>query len=332
MTVLRVEGLFKEFPIRSGLLQRETGRVRAVQDVSFSIGRGETLALVGESGCGKTTVSRCILRALPPTKGAIRFSPEPGKSIDMAPLSRRALRPLRRHIQMIFQDPYASLNPRMMVGDIIAEPLLVNGMPAAQRAARVRELLDLVGLPAAARTRFPHAFSGGQRQRIGIARALALDPTLVVADEPVSALDVSVQAQIINLLLDLQDRLHLSMLFVAHDLGVVRHVSDRVAVMYVGRIVETAPTTALYATPRHPYTEALLAAVPKADPALRDQTSAPRGEIADPSNPPPGCAFHPRCPYAVERCRTELPALQEIAPAHWSACHRSAELSLRGVA
>jgi oligopeptide/dipeptide ABC transporter ATP-binding protein len=332
MTVLEVEGLSKEFPIRSGLLQRETGRVRAVQDVSFSIGRGETLALVGESGCGKTTVSRCILRALPPTKGAIRFSPEPGTSIDMAPLSRRALRPLRRHIQMIFQDPYASLNPRMMVGDIIAEPLLVNGVPSAQRQSRVRELLDLVGLPASARTRFPHAFSGGQRQRIGIARALALDPTLVVADEPVSALDVSVQAQIINLLLDLQDRLKLSMLFVAHDLGVVRHVSDRVAVMYVGRIVETAPTAALYATPRHPYTEALLAAVPKADPAQRDQTSAPRGEIADPANPPPGCAFHPRCPYAVERCRTELPILTEIAPAHWSACHRSAELSLRGVA
>jgi len=332
MTVLEVEGLSKEFPIRGGLLQRETGRVRAVQDVSFSIRRGETLALVGESGCGKTTVSRCILRALPPTKGAIRFSPEPGQSIDMAPLSRRALRPLRRHIQMIFQDPYASLNPRMMVGDIIAEPLLVNGVPAAQRQLRVRELLDLVGLPAAARTRFPHAFSGGQRQRIGIARALALDPTLVVADEPVSALDVSVQAQIINLMLDLQDRLKLSMLFVAHDLGVVRHVSDRVAVMYVGRIVETAPTAELYARPLHPYTEALLAAVPKADPALRDQTSAPRGEIADPANPPPGCAFHPRCPYAVERCRTELPNLKEIAPAHWSACHRSAELSLRGVA
>jgi oligopeptide/dipeptide ABC transporter ATP-binding protein len=332
MTVLEVEGLRKEFPIRSGLLQRETGRVRAVQDVSFSIRRGETLALVGESGCGKTTVSRCILRALPPTEGAIRFSPEPGQSIDLAPLSRRAMRPLRRHIQMIFQDPYASLNPRMMVGDIIAEPLLVNGVPSAQRQLRVRELLDLVGLPAATRTRFPHAFSGGQRQRIGIARALALDPTLVVADEPVSALDVSVQAQIINLLLDLQDRLHLSMLFVAHDLGVVRHVSDRVAVMYLGRIVETAPTTGLYATPRHPYTEALLAAVPKADPALRDQTSAPAGEIADPANPPSGCAFHPRCPYAVVRCRTELPALKEIAPAHWSACHRSAELSLRGVA
>ena len=332
MTVLEVDRLHKHFPIRSGLLQRETGRVRAVQDVSFAIGQGETLALVGESGCGKTTVSRCILRALPPTRGAIRFSHAPGSSIDMAPLSRRALRPLRRHIQMIFQDPYASLNPRMMVGDIIAEPLLVNGVPAALRQARVRELLDLVGLPAAARTRFPHAFSGGQRQRIGIARALALDPSLVVADEPVSALDVSVQAQIINLLLDLQDRLGLSMLFVAHDLGVVRHVSDRVAVMYVGRIVETAPTTALYSTPRHPYTEALLAAVPKADPALRDQVSAPRGEIADPANPPRGCAFHPRCPYAVERCRTELPTLTEIAPAHWSACHRAEELSLRGVA
>ena len=332
MTVLEVDGLFKEFPIRSGLLQRETGRVRAVQDVSFSIGRGKTLALVGESGCGKTTVARCILRALPPTAGAIRFSPEPGRTIDMAPLSRRALRPLRRHIQMIFQDPYASLNPRMMVGDIIAEPMLVNAVPAAQRQVRVRELLDLVGLPAAARTRFPHAFSGGQRQRIGIARALALDPTLVVADEPVSALDVSVQAQIINLLLDLQDRLRLSMLFVAHDLGVVRHVSDRVAVMYVGRIVETAPTAALYTRPRHPYTEALLAAVPKPDPALRDQASAPAGEIADPANPPRGCAFHPRCPYAESRCRTELPVLQEIAPAHWSACHRTAELSLRGVA
>ncbi len=331
--VLEVDGLSKEFPIRSGLLQRETGRVRAVQDVSFTIGRGETLALVGESGCGKTTVSRCILRALPPTRARSAFRPQPGSSIDMAPLSRRALRPLRRHIQMIFQDPYASLNPRMMVGDIIAEPLLVNGVPAAQRQARVRELLDLVGLPAAARTRFPHAFSGGQRQRIGIARALALDPSLVVADEPVSALDVSVQAQIINLLLDLQDRLGLSMLFVAHDLGVVRHVSDRVAVMYVGRIVEIAPTTALYATPRHPYTE-----------ALAGRGAEGRSGAARPGQPRPGarspirpirrrgCAFHPRCPYAVERCRTELPALKEIAPAHWSACHRAAELSLRGVA
>ncbi|MCX7365633.1 MAG: ATP-binding cassette domain-containing protein [Alphaproteobacteria bacterium] len=332
MTVLEVERLSKSFPIKSGLLQRETGRVRAVQDVSFSIARGETLALVGESGCGKTTVARCILRALPPSSGAIRFSPQEGTTIDLAPLSRSALRPIRRHIQMIFQDPYASLNPRMMVGDIIAEPLLVAGVPLAKRQARVRELLELVGLPPAARTRFPHAFSGGQRQRIGIARALALDPTLVVADEPVSALDVSVQAQIINLLLDLQDRLGLSMLFVAHDLGVVRHVSDRVAVMYVGRIVEVAPTIALYARPRHPYTEALLAAVPKPDPMLRDAAAAPRGEVADPANPPPGCAFHPRCPHAVDRCRVELPELREVAPGNFSACHRAEELTLVGVA
>jgi oligopeptide/dipeptide ABC transporter ATP-binding protein len=330
--VLEVEGLTKEFPIRSGMLQRETGRVRAVQNVSFAIERGETLALVGESGCGKTTVSRCILRALPPTSGAIRFSPTPEVTVDMAPLSRKALQPLRRHIQMIFQDPYASLNPRMMVGDIIAEPLYVNGMGAAERRERVRLLLDLVGLPASARTRFPHAFSGGQRQRIGIARALALEPSLVVADEPVSALDVSVQAQIINLLLDLQDKLKLSLLFVAHDLGVVRHVSDRVAVMYVGRIVEIAPTTALYARPRHPYTEALLAAVPKPDPALRDAITAPRGEIADPANTPAGCAFHPRCPYAVDRCRSELPPLHEVTPKQFVACHRATELELNGVA
>jgi len=331
-TILEVDGLRKYYPIKSGLLQRETGRVRAVEDVSFRISRGETLALVGESGCGKTTVSRCILRALKPTAGAIRFSPEEGRTVDLAPLSRRALRPLRPHIQMIFQDPYASLNPRMMVGDIIAEPLLVNGVGRAARQARVRQLLDLVGLSPSARTRFPHAFSGGQRQRIGIARALALDPILVIADEPVSALDVSVQAQIINLLLDLQDRLGLSMLFVAHDLGVVRHVGDRVAVMYVGRIVEVAPTTALYTRPRHPYTAALLAAVPKPDPALRDAVKPPAGEVADPANPPPGCAFHPRCPHAVERCRVEVPQLTEIAPDNWAACHRAVELSLDGVA
>ena len=331
MNVLEVEGLSKHFPIRGGLLQRETGRVRAVQDVNFQIRRGETLALVGESGCGKTTVARCILRALSPSAGAIRFAPTDDSVVDLAPLSRRALRPLRRHLQMIFQDPYASLNPRMLVGDIIAEPLLVNGVGAATRLARVRELLDLVGLPEEARTRFPHAFSGGQRQRVGIARALALDPRLVVADEPVSALDVSVQAQIINLLLDLQDRLGLSMLFVAHDLGVVRHVSDRVAVMYVGRIVEVAPTATLYATPRHPYTEALLAAVPKPDPTLRDAATPLVGEVADPANPPPGCAFHPRCRYADARCRSEIPALGESAPDHWSACHHAMQLTLQGV-
>ena len=331
MNVLEVEGLSKHYPIHAGILRREVARVRAADDVNFYIRRGETLALVGESGCGKTTVARCILRALKPTAGAIRFAPEDGQMVDLAPLSRRAMRPLRRHIQLIFQDPYASLNPRMMVGDIIAEPLLVNGVPAEERRRRVLELLDLVGLTASARTRFPHAFSGGQRQRIGIARALALNPRLVVADEPVSALDVSVQAQIINLLLDLQDRLGLSMLFVAHDLGVVRHVSDRVAVMYVGRIVEVASTETLYAKPRHPYTQALLAAVPKTDPTQRDAAAAPMGEVADPANPPPGCAFNPRCPFAIDRCRVERPALTEIAPGQLSACHRAHELTLAGV-
>jgi len=326
MNILEVSGLSKHFPIVAGLLRREVGRVRAADDVNFSIEKGETLALVGESGCGKTTVARCILRALRPTAGSIRFSPEDGQSVDLAPLSRHALRPLRRHIQLIFQDPYASLNPRMMVGDIITEPLLVNNVPLAERQARLRELLDLVGLPAVAQARFPHAFSGGQRQRIGIARALALNPRLIVADEPVSALDVSVQAQIINLLLDLQDRLGLSMLFVAHDLGVVRHVSDRVAVMYVGRIVEVAPTKELYASPRHPYTRALLSAVPKADPDSRDTIAAPTGEVADPANPPPGCAFNPRCPFAIDRCRVDRPELVEISPGHLSACFRAREL------
>jgi oligopeptide/dipeptide ABC transporter ATP-binding protein len=323
MNVLEVSGLSKHYPIVGGILRREVGRVRAADDVNFTIESGETLALVGESGCGKTTVARCILRALRPTAGEIRFSPEDGRVVDLAPLSRRALRPLRRHIQLIFQDPYASLNPRMVVGDIITEPLLVNGVRGAERQKRLLELLDLVGLPAVARSRFPHAFSGGQRQRIGIARALALNPRLIVADEPVSALDVSVQAQIINLLLDLQDRLGLSMLFVAHDLGVVRHVSDRVAVMYVGRIVEVAPTADLYATPRHPYTRALLAAVPKADPDARDTIAAPAGEVADPANPPPGCAFHPRCPFVVDRCRVDRPELVEVAPRHLSSCFRA---------
>ena len=331
MNILDVVDLKKHYPIHAGLLRREIGRVRAVDGVSFHIAKGETLALVGESGCGKTTVSRCILRALAPTSGSMHFSLAEGQSVDLAALPKRALRPLRRHMQMIFQDPYSSLNPRMMVGDIIAEPLKVNGVPAAERNARVLELLELVQMPASARSRFPHAFSGGQRQRIGIARALALNPRLIVADEPVSALDVSVQAQIINLLLDLQDRLGLSMLFVAHDLSVVRHVSDRVAVMYVGRIVEIAPTDALYRSPRHPYTETLLAAVPAPDPTLRGRRMKATGEVADPSRPPPGCAFHPRCPYAVERCRVERPELTEIAPGRFTSCHRADEIELAGV-
>ncbi len=329
--VLEVTDLRKHYPIHAGLLRREVGRVRAVDGVSFSIAGGETLALVGESGCGKTTAARCIVRALKPSGGSIRFSPEPGRSVELAGLSRAGLRPMRRLVQMIFQDPYGSLNPRMMVGDIIAEPLLIDGVAAPERRRRVLELLDLVGLPTVARTRFPHAFSGGQRQRIGIARALALDPRLIVADEPVSALDVSVQAQIVNLLLDLQDRLGLSMLFVAHDLSVVRHISDRVAVMYLGRIVEMAPTPALYTLPRHPYTETLLAAVPKPDPALVRERPVPIGDVADPAHPPPGCAFHPRCAYAEARCRTEAPGLEEVGPGQWSACHRSRELALAGV-
>ncbi|HEX8375562.1 MAG TPA: ATP-binding cassette domain-containing protein, partial [Geminicoccaceae bacterium] len=252
--ILEVEGLRKWFPIRRGILRRVVGQVRAVDDVSFEIRRGETLSLVGESGCGKTTTSRCILRAVTPTAGSVNFRLEDGRRVDVAALSKAELRPLRRQMQMIFQDPFSSLNPRMTIMDIVGEPLLVNGMrDIEERRRRVRELLDVVQLPAAYLNRFPHAFSGGQRQRIGIARALALNPALIVADEPVSALDVSVQAQIVNLLLDLQDRLGLSYLFVAHDLSVVKHVSDRVAVMYVGKIVEVAPTERLFTRPLHPY-------------------------------------------------------------------------------
>jgi oligopeptide/dipeptide ABC transporter ATP-binding protein len=332
MNVLDVVDLKKHFPIRRGLLRRVVGQVRAVDGVSFSIRKGETLALVGESGCGKTTVSRCILRALTPSAGGIHFNID-GRSIDLARLRKSELRPLRRHLQMIFQDPYSSLNPRMVIGDIIGEPLLVNGVADREaRLARVRELLDMVQLPAAYIQRFPHAFSGGQRQRIGIARALALNPQLIVADEPVSALDVSVQAQIINLLLDLQDRLGLTYLFVAHDLSVVKHVSDRVAVMYVGRIVELAETRALFNTPKHPYTEALLSAAPTPDPRAKTQRIILEREVADPSNPPPGCHFNLRCRYATELCRTETPKLAEIAPGQMVACHRARELSLRGIA
>jgi oligopeptide/dipeptide ABC transporter ATP-binding protein len=309
-TILEVEGLRKWFPIRRGLMRRTVGHVRAVDEVSFAIRKGETLSLVGESGCGKTTTSRCILRAIEPTAGAIRFRGEDGRQVDVARVPKGELRPLRRQMQMIFQDPFSSLNPRMTIMDIVGEPLLVNGVRDVEaRRRRVRELLDLVQLPAAYMNRFPHAFSGGQRQRIGIARALALNPALVVADEPVSALDVSVQAQIVNLLLDLQDRLGLSYLFVAHDLSVVKHVSDRVAVMYVGKIVEIAPTESLFARPLHPYTEALLSAVPVPDPRRRSERIVLGGEIADPAHPPPGCYFHPRCPYAVERCRVEAPAV-----------------------
>ncbi|MDB5404735.1 MAG: oligopeptide/dipeptide transporter, ATPase subunit [Rhodopila sp.] len=330
--VLDVKGLRKHFPIRRGLFGRTAGYVKAVDDVSFSIGKGETLSLVGESGCGKTTTSRCILRATDPSGGEIHFTTNTGEQIDVAALNRGGLRPLRRQMQMIFQDPFSSLNPRMTIAEIIGEPLLVNRI-GDQRARneRVAELLDLVQLPRAYLNRFPHAFSGGQRQRIGIARALALNPSLIVADEPVSALDVSVQAQIVNLMLDLQDRLGMAYLFVAHDLSVVKHISHRVAVMYVGRIVEVAPTDSLFGSPRHPYTEALLSAVPVPDPRIRAQRIVLDGDVADPANPPSGCHFHPRCRYAIDRCRTETPSLTEIAPGHAVRCLRAGELQLSGV-
>ena len=329
--ILDVRGLKKHFPIRRGLLRRLSGQVRAVDGVSFSIRRGETLALVGESGCGKTTAARCILRAIPPSAGAVNFTID-GRTVDLATLPRRQLRPLRRHMQMVFQDPYSSLNPRMVVGDIIGEPLLINGMAnRAERRARVTQLMELVQLPSAYFNRFPHAFSVGQRQRIGIARALALNPGLIVADEPVSALDVSVQAQILNLMLDLQDRLGLTYLFVAHDLSVVKHVSDRVAVMYVGRIVELAETETLYRRPLHPYTEALLSAAPTPVPGAISSRIVLEREIADPANPPPGCPFHPRCRYATDMCRSEVPQLQEVEPGRWVSCHRAGELGLAGV-
>ncbi|MBI4013114.1 MAG: dipeptide ABC transporter ATP-binding protein [Candidatus Rokubacteria bacterium] len=330
--LLDVRGLKKHFPIQKGFLRRVVGQVRAVDDVSFHVEEGETLSLVGESGCGKTTTARCILRALTPTAGEIRFRADDGAVLDVATVPKSRLRPLRRQMQMIFQDPFSSLNPRRTLGDIVAEPLVANGVGSREeRRERVAELLRLVGLRPEYMRRYPHAFSGGQRQRVGIARALALNPRLVVADEPVSALDVSVQAQILNLMLDLQAQLRLTYLFVAHDLSVVKHVSDRVAVMYVGRIVEMAPTERLFAAPRHPYTEALLSAVPKPDPRLRARRIVLEGEVADPANPPSGCYFHPRCPYAVQACRSEPPALEEIEPGHVVSCHRARELHLRGV-
>ncbi len=329
--LLEVNHLKKYFPIRRGLLRRVVGHVRAVDDVNFFIRTGETLSLVGESGCGKTTTSRCILRALDPTAGEIRFRNN-GSTVNVAALPRRELKPVRRQMQMIFQDPFSSLNPRMTVHDIIAEPLLVNRIGSQpERRDRVEDLLMRVGLPPEFMNRYPHAFSGGQRQRIGIARALALNPALIVADEPVSALDVSVQAQIVNLLLELQEEFELSYLFVAHDLSVVKHVSDRVAVMYVGKIVEVAATKRLFQTPQHPYTEALLSAVPKADPRLRSERIILEGEVADPADPPSGCYFHPRCKYAVDRCKTETPALREIQPDHFVSCHRSEEIELVGI-
>ena len=331
--LLEVNHLRKFFPIRRGFLRRVIGQVRAVDDVSFYIKKGETLSLVGESGCGKTTTARCILRAIKPSSGQILFRTDQGAVLDVATVSRSGLRPLRAQMQMIFQDPFGSLNPRMTILDIVGEPLLVHGVRSRrERQDRVAELLRVVGLRQEYMNRFPHAFSGGQRQRVGIARALALNPSLVVADEAVSALDVSVQAQILNLLIELQEQLGLTYLFVAHDLSVVKHISDRIAVMYVGQIVELASRDALFETPKHPYTSALLSAVPKPDPRARSQRIVLQGEVANPAAPPSGCYFHPRCQFAIDRCRVEMPSLEEIAPGHFASCHRARELSLRGVA
>jgi oligopeptide transport system ATP-binding protein len=318
--LLRVENLVKHFEVGGGLLSKPAGLVRAIDGVSFTLNRGETLGLVGESGCGKTTTGRCILQLERPTSGRIVFEGQ-----DLTALDEVELRKVRRHVQVIFQDPYSSLNPRMTIGQILAEPLKVHGIvpSAAAREDRVQELLSQVGLLPQHAERYPHQLSGGQRQRVGIARALAMEPSLIICDEPVSALDVSIQAQIINLLEDLQKRLGLTYLFIAHDLSVVRHISDRVAVMYLGKIVEIADRAALYEEPLHPYTRALLSAVPIPDPAVeatRERTVL-RGEVPSPLSPPPGCVFHPRCPIAVSRCSAEVPALRELRPTHSGACH-----------
>jgi peptide/nickel transport system ATP-binding protein len=331
--LLEIKNLKKHFPVRRGFFRRVVGQVKAVDGVSFYINKGETLGLVGESGCGKTTTARCILRALDPTKGQILFRTQSGQMLDIATLPESELRPLRRDMQMIFQDPFASLNPRMNLLDIVGEPLLVIGgiKSHQERMERVAELLRLVGLRPEYMQRFPHAFSGGQRQRIVIARALALNPRLVVADEPVSALDVSVQAQVLNLMLKLQQRLNLTYLFVAHDLSVVKHICDRVAVMYVGKLVETAPTDELFHHPKHPYTAALMSAVPVADPRVRLAMIPLEGDVPSPANPPSGCYFHPRCRYAVDKCSEETPVLEKVSPNHHVACHRVHELKLDGV-
>jgi oligopeptide transport system ATP-binding protein len=318
--LLEVRDLVKHFPVGGGMFAKPAGQVRAIDGVSFTLRKGETLGLVGESGCGKTTTGRCILQLERPTRGSIVF-----EGIDLVTLDAAALRAVRRRIQVIFQDPYSSLNPRMTVAQILAEPLKVHGIvrDKGERELRVRELLGQVGLLPQHGERYPHQLSGGQRQRVGIARALAMQPSLIVCDEPVSALDVSIQAQIINLLEELQSELGLTYLFIAHDLSVVRHISDRVAVMYLGKIVEITDRQRLYEEPLHPYTQALLSAVPIPDPKLeaKRERTVLRGEVPSPLKPPSGCVFHPRCPMAVDRCSAEIPALREIRPGHWTACH-----------
>jgi oligopeptide/dipeptide ABC transporter ATP-binding protein len=315
--LLSVRGLVKHFPVKKGLLQLTVGQVRAVDGISFEIGHGETLGLVGESGCGKSTAGKTILKLIEPTAGEVRVS---GARIDQ--LSRAEMRPFRRQLQVVFQDPYSSLNPRLRVRDIIAEPLRNYGVSAGRALSdRVTALAGKVGLREEALDRYPHEFSGGQRQRIGIARALALNPDLIICDEPVSALDVSVQAQVINLLGDLQREFGLSYLFIAHDIAVVEHISHRIAVMYLGKIVEIGPKALLFSRPQHPYTEALLSAVPVPDPDAAKKRIILKGDVPSPINPPSGCRFHTRCPYAFDRCTKEEPEMREVAPGQFAACH-----------
>ena len=330
--ILDVDKLKVYFPIIEGFLRRTTGYVKAVDEVSFSLVEGETFGLVGESGCGKTTTGRAILRAIEPTDGSVRFTMKNGERIDTASADRETLRLLRQEMQLIFQDPFASLNPRMTVFDVVADPLRVNRIArGSELEDRVAEMLRLVGLSVDYARRYPHAFSGGQRQRIGIARALVVNPRLVIADEPVSALDVSVQAQILNLMQDLQEELRLTYLFISHDLSVVQYICHRVAVMYVGKIVEVASTDDLFTQPRHPYTQALLSSVPVPNPAIQSRGMVLEGEVADPANPPTGCYFHPRCPFAQDTCRETEPPLKEVSPGRYVSCHFADEIELPGV-
>jgi oligopeptide/dipeptide ABC transporter ATP-binding protein len=331
-TLLEVRDLRKYFPIRKGVLQRTIAEVKAVDGVDLAVRTGETVGLVGESGCGKTTAGRAILRLTEPTAGEIRFRHGGTDMVDVVTASPEKLKILRRDMQIIFQDPYSSLNPRMTVAEIVGEPLQIQGLLSrSEREARAVELLRAVGLSPDHARRYPHEFSGGQRQRIGIARALALNPKLVICDEPVSALDVSIQAQVINLLQDLQEQFGLTYLFIAHDLSVVKHISNRVAVMYLGKIVELAATRELFGNPKHPYTEALMSAVPVADPDFKVERIPLEGDVPSPVNPPSGCHFHPRCRYAQDICRTESPTYREVGPSHFVRCHRAEELTLRGL-
>lgn len=336
--LMEVKGLKKYFPIQKGLLRRTVGYVKAVDDVSFFVREGETLGLVGESGCGKSTAGRSIIRLYEPTAGQILFKSRAlgtegkPKFVNLIDLKPEEMKIIRREISMVFQDPINSLNPRMTVSDIVAEPMVIHGLDNGRETEEIIiRLLERVGLRPDHLRRYPHEFSGGQRQRIGIARALSLNPRLVICDEPVSALDVSIQAQTLNLLQDLQKDFNLSYIFVAHDLSVVQHISDRVAVMYVGKVAEIADADELYSHPLHPYTEALLSAVPKPDPFYKSDRIVMQGEVADPSNPPSGCYFHPRCRYAEEVCKLKTPEFRELKPDHYVACHRAEELTLEGI-